>query len=117
MENIRYWAVRQAYYYADESPMNAMLVEESFSLDEESAVKELESIIRNDWTTEVEQTNDKGEVWAVPLADLRGYQSDPQSIKWSEVYYSKDGKCAWVQHSTGTTYKAEVVEVRIENKL
>lgn len=111
MENIGYWAVRLAYYYADESPMNAILSEESLFPDEESAVKELENIIRYDWTTEVERTNEKGEVWAVPLADLRGYQSDPQSIKWSEVYYSEDGKCAWVQHSTGTTYKAEVVKV------
>ena len=79
-------------------------------LDSRSA-KELENTIRYDWTTEVELTNEKGEVWAVPLADLRGYQSDPQSVKWSEVYYSEDGKCAWVQHSTGTTYRAEVVKV------
>ena len=116
MESIGYWAVRQAYYYADESPMNAMLVEEGFFPDEESAIKELEGIIRNDWTTEVERTNERGETWAVPLADLRGYQSDSRSIRWSEVYYSEDGKCAWVQHSTGTTYRAEVVEVIIENK-
>lgn len=111
MENIGYWAVRQAYYYADESPMNAMLITENFFTDEESAIKELESIIRNEWTTEVERTNEMGERWAVPLADLRGYQSDTQSMKWSDVYYSEDGRCAWVQHSTGTTYKAEVVEV------
>lgn len=111
MGNIGYWAVRQAYYYADESPMNAMLITESFFTDEESAIKELESIIRNEWTTEVERTNEMGERWAVPLADLRGYQSDTQSMKWSDVYYSEDGRCAWVQHSTGTTYKAEVVEV------
>ena len=79
------------------------------SLDE--AKQFIEHVVREEWTTTITMPTEDDEFHEEMLADHKGYQSNPDSIKWSEVYYSEEGDMAWVE--IGDTVKLiEAVEMK-----
>lgn len=99
------YVVRVCYYEPDNSFKDTLLMDTFACESEAEAIAQLERVIRDDWTAEVE--TDSG---AVSLADCRGQtQGDyGQHGYWS---YAKDGKTAWMFYSNGYGYKGEVVEL------
>ena len=102
------WCVNVAYWYGDESPRDMLECSVKLFLSKEEAVDELNKIIANDWTTEVEVNGE-----TKLLSDCRGMQQDEDSGKYSEWYYAEDGTLAWVQHGTAYAYKGWVLEVEV----
>jgi hypothetical protein len=77
----------------------------------EEAKKFIEYVIRTEWTTTIAMPTDTDPCYEEMLADHKGYQSDPNSIRWSECYYSADGTLAW--HEIGDAVKLiEAVELK-----
>lgn len=103
------YAVKVAYHYKDESPRDALAIDVVLCDSKEDAVAKLNGIIRNDWTTEVYENGDY-EREPVPLADCRGKQADPDSVRYSDWYYAEDGTLAWAEDA-GYAYRGEVVEL------
>lgn len=102
-----HWIVQECCYYPDEPCGRILTMSVRPYASEEDAVKILEEVIRNEWTTTVLD----GIGGEVALADKRGYADCPGDPKRSEVYYSKDGKTAWAFFSDGHGYKGEVVQI------
>ena len=75
---------------------------------EDAAVRELNRAIREDWTSEIEIDGE-----TKSLADLRGMQQDEDSRKYSDWYYSEDGKLAWHQCGSSFSYRGEVVKLEV----
>lgn len=107
---MKLWCVKVAYYYGEEAPSDELAMDTKLFKSEEEAVKELERVIREDWTTEVRVDDDDKRK---SLADCRGMQEDEDSRKYSEWYYSEDGKLAWVQYGSTHSYRGEVVEIEV----
>jgi len=107
---MKLWCVKVTYYYDEEAPRDTLECDVKLFTNEEDAVKELNSIIANDWTAEVEVNGD-----TKLLADCRGMQQDESSRRFSDWYYSEDGKLAW---AVGTThaYKGQVVEIGVQSE-
>ena len=109
-EPLKIWAVKVAYHYGDESYQHELDTDVKLFLDKNKAIKELERVIRDDWTAEVE-----GDDYLHPksLADMRGHASDEDSVKYSHWYYSEDGTVAWAFYTDGHGYKGEVVQLTV----
>ena len=107
---IKVWAVKVSYHYSEESYQHELDTDVKLFRKKEDAIKELERIIRDDWTAEVE-----GDDYLHPksLADVRGQASDEDDVKYSHWYYSEDGTVAWAFYTDGHGYKGEVVELTI----
>lgn len=105
---MKVWLVKVAYWYDAEAPRDTLECDVKAFLSENAAIKELERVIREDWTTEVDVEGD-----AKSLADCRGMQQDNVSRKYSDWYYSEDGKLAWGFFSGSHGYKGEVVEIEV----
>ena len=57
---------------------------------------------------------DYGEYGGIPTDDWKpGYQSDPESMKWSESAYLDDYTAAWVTHGDNFE-KCEILEFKNE---
>ncbi len=102
------WCVKTAYYYYCESPSEEIACDVKLFASEEDAVRELNRIIREDWTSEVEVNGD-----TKSLADCRGMQQDEGSRKYSDWYYSEDGKLAWHLCDGSFSYRGEVVKLEV----
>ena len=104
------WAVQVSYHYGEESYKDELETDVKLFTNFADAVKELERVIRHDWTAEVE-----GDDYMHPksLADMRGHASDEDSVKYSDWYYSEDGTTAWAFYSDGHGYKGEVVQLPV----
>jgi hypothetical protein len=107
---ISVWAVKVSYHYGEESYRDELETDVKLFANFNDAVKELERIIRDDWTAEVE-----GDDYMHPksLADMRGHASDEDSIKYSHWYYSEDGTTAWAFYDDRYGYKGEVVQLPV----
>lgn len=105
------WAVLQSEVYPGEGRASGIWAGVTIfdSLDE--AKKFIEDVIRTEWTTTIAMPTETDPCHEEMLADHKGYQSNPESIKWSGCYYSEDGTLAW--HERGDTVKLiEAVELR-----
>lgn len=105
------WAVLQSEVFPEEAPASRMWSGITIfdSLDE--AIAFIEKIIRTEWTTTIYMPTDTDPDHEEMLADHKGYHSDPNSIKWSSCYYSKDGKLAW-HEMDGNVKLIETVELK-----
>ena len=104
---MRSWCVKTAYWYDEESPRDTLECDVKMFESEKDAVKELRRAIREDWTSEVE-VNGRTRL----LANCRG-KSERDTVKWSDWYYSEDGKLAWFYHKSGGGYKGWVEEIEV----
>jgi len=102
------WCVKVAFWYGGEAPSAELACDVKLCKSEEEAVKELNRIIREDWTSEIEIDDE-----TKSLADLRGMQQDEDSRKYSEWYYSEDGKLAWQQCGSSFSCRGEVVKLEV----
>lgn len=103
------WIVKVAYYYAEECCRDTLETDVKVCATEAEAVKELDYVIRHDWTAEVSVDGE-----AKSLADCRGMSEDDDSPKYASWYCSEDGKKAWFFGSTGSGYKGEVVKLEVQ---
>ena len=102
------WCVKVAYRYGDEAPSAELACDVKLCMSEKDAINELNRIIRKDWTSEIEIDGE-----TKSLADLRGMQQEEDSRKYSEWYYSEDGKLAWQQCGSSFSYRGEVVKLEV----
>lgn len=102
------WCVKTACYYYCESPSDEIACDVKLFAYEEDAIGELNRVIREDWTSEVEMDGE-----TKSLADCRGMQQDKGSRKYSDWYYSKDGKLAWHLCEGSFSYRGEVVKLEV----
>lgn len=79
--------------------------------DRDAALKYINDVIRNEWTTTVTIPTEEDEFHEELLADNKGFASDEDSIKWSEVHYDEDGEVAWYQRD-GIIKKIGLAEVK-----
>lgn len=108
---IKKWAVQTVDYYEGETYRDSLEMDVKLFNTEEEAIRELNRAIRCDWTTEVVVDEEY-----VYLADCRGMSEQIDSVKYSEWYYSDDGKLAWAFYGAGSGHKGKVVEVELEIK-
>lgn len=109
---MKVWAVKVTYHYSEEAPKDTLECDVKLCANKKSAIDELNRIIRDDWTTTIP---DKNSVDGVKLlADCRGAQEYPDSRKYSDWYYDKDGMLAWSMFSDGHGYKGEVVQLEVK---
>ena len=108
---IKKWAVQTVDYYEGENYRDSLEMAVKLFNTEEEAIRELNRAIRCDWTTEVVVDEEY-----VYLADCRGMSELVDSVKYSEWYYSDDGKLAWAFYGAGSGHKGEVFEVELEIK-
>lgn len=109
--NNKKWAVLQSEVYPGQGHASGMWAGVTIfdSLNEAKAF--IEEVIRTEWTTTIAMPTDTDPDYEEMLADHKGYQSDPESIKWSGCYYSADGTLAW--HEIDNTVKLiEAVELK-----
>lgn len=106
------WAVLQSEVYSAECGFASGLCG-GFTLfsTKGEAIAFIEHVIRDEWTTTITIPRDGDEFHEELLADHKGYQSDKESIKWSDVYYSEDGDEAWCQRDD-TIWKIEAVPMK-----
>ena len=102
------WGVNVACWYGGEAPSAELACDVKLCRSKEDAIKELNRIIREDWTSEIEIDGE-----TKSLADLRGMQQDEDSRKYSEWYYSEDGTLAWHQCGSRFSYRGEVVKLEV----
>ena len=105
------WAVQTVDYYEPEcyrDPIETGLKLFDTRLE---AIDELNRVIREDWTTEVEVDGE-----TKMLADCYGMSED-YSVKYSSWYYSDDGTLAWSFYDNGSGHKGEVVEVELKEAI
>lgn len=102
------WCVKVACWYGEEAPGAELACDVKLCRSEEDAIKELNRVIREDWTSEIEIDGE-----TKSLADLRGMRQDEDSCKYSEWYYSEDGKLAWHQCGSDFAYRGEVVKLEV----
>lgn len=102
------WCVKTACYYYGESPSDEIACDVKLFASEEAAVRELNRAIREDWTSEIEIDGE-----TKSLADMRGMQQDEDSRKYSDWYYSEDGKLAWRLCDGSFSYRGEVVKLEV----
>ena len=103
------WCVKSIYLYNDESPRDTLECDVCIFRTKEEAVKELNRIILEDWTAEVDVDGE-----TKMLADCMGMCEDVGcSPKWSDWYYSEDGTKAWFMYDGTHGYKGEVEEIEI----
>ena len=105
------WAVRTVDYYESECYRDSLEMGLKLFKTKLEAVEELNRVIREDWTTEVEVDGDTR-----MLADCPG-MSETDSVKYSSWYYSEDGTLAWSFYGNGSGHKGEVIEVEFEKGL
>lgn len=91
------WAVIQSEIYPGMGNGNGMWAGFTLFDGKESAIKFIEKVIREEWTTTIKIPTENDEFREELLADHRGYHSDAFSEKWSEVCYSEDGTLAWAE--------------------
>lgn len=83
--------------------------------DKDVALKFINDVIRNEWSTTVTIPTEEDEFHEEQLADHKGYCSPGDSIKWSDVYYAEDGSEAWYQRD-GIIKKIGLVEVKTKGE-
>ena len=103
------WCVKESCYYYEESPGRELACGVKLCRSEEDAIMELNRMIREDWTSEVEIDGE-----TKSLADCRGMREDPDSRNFSEWYYSEDGKLAWHRYLFRFSYRGEVEKLEVE---
>lgn len=101
------WAVMESCHYGYESYRDELSTGVRLFKDKAKAIEELERIIRNDWTVEVDVDGE-----TKSLADCRGYPYDDYP-KHSECHYNEDGTLAWAFFSDDHGYRGEVCEVKV----
>lgn len=106
------WAVVQSEYWPGEAPSRTLFGSFAIFDTKEEAVAFIEKVIREEWTTEVEMPTEEDEYHQEPLADHRGYQSDEDSMKWSDVCYAEDGTEAWADGGASSTKYIKAVPMR-----
>jgi len=79
--------------------------------DRDAALKYINDVIRNEWTTTVTIPTWEDDFHEELLADNKGYTSPDDSVKWADVHYDKDGEFAWYQRD-GITKKIGLAEVK-----
>lgn len=79
--------------------------------DRDKALKYINDVIRNEWTTTVTIPTEEDEFHEELLADNKGYTYPSDGIKWSDVYYAEDGSEAWYQRN-GIVKKIGLTEVK-----
>ena len=106
------WAVIQSEVYSAEDG-NASGICGGFTLlkTKEDALAFVEKVIRDEWTTTITIPTEEDQFHEELLADHKGYQSDEDSVKWSDVYYSEEGDMAWYQRGE-VIRKIEAVPLR-----
>lgn len=106
------WAVIQSEVYSAEDG-NASGICGGFTLFNtgDEALAFVEQVIRDEWTTTITIPTAEDPFHEELLVDHKGYQSDENSVKWSDVYYSEDGDVAWYQHGD-TIRKIEAVPLK-----
>lgn len=88
--------VTTAEWYRDQPPENNPYAHAVPFYTKDSALRYINDVIRRDWTTTIPVEGAGGLVDnEALLADHRGYHSDPNSIKRSDVYYAESGCEAW----------------------
>lgn len=95
--NKKQWVVLQSEIYPGEGRASGMWIGCTEFDSAEDAKRFIEDVIRSEWTTTITIPTDDDSFHEEMLADHKGYQSDPESIKWSSVYYSEDGEMAWTE--------------------
>jgi hypothetical protein len=105
------WAVLQSEVYPGEGRASGMWAGVTIFDSPDEAKKFIEDIIRTEWTTTIAMPTEADPDYEESLADHKGYQSDPNSIKWSGCYYSADGTLAW-QEIGDTVKLIEAVELK-----
>jgi hypothetical protein len=106
--DMKIWCVKVSYWYDQEAPRDTLECDVKLFSSKKAAVDELERVIREDWTTEVEVDGETKR-----LSDCRGMQEggSDSSRKYCDWYYSEDGTLAWTFFWNSHGYKGEVVEV------
>ena len=102
------WAVQTVDYYEQECYRDSIEMDIRLFDTKLEAVEELNRIIRDDWTTEVDVDGD-----VRMLADCPG-KSEMESEKYSSWYYSEYGTWAWAFNSSGG-HKGEVFEIEVDD--
>lgn len=102
------WAVQTVDYYECECYRDSLEMGLKLFKTKLEALNELNRVIREDWTTEVEVNGETKK-----LADCPG-MSETDSVKYSSWYYSEDGALAWSFYDNGSGHKGEVVEVELK---
>ena len=102
------WAFRTVDYYESECYRDSLEMGLKLFDSKLKAMEELNRVIREDWTTEVDVNGE-----TKMLADCYGMSED-DSIKYSAWYYSEDGMLAWSFYDNGSGHKGEVVEVDLK---
>ena len=102
------WAVQTVDYYECECYRDSLEMGLKLFDTRLEAIDELNRVIRQDWTTEVEVDGE-----TKMLADCYG-MSETDSVKYSSWYYSEDGTLAWSFWDNGSGHKGEVVEVELK---
>lgn len=101
------WAVQTVDYYESECYRDTLEMDVKLYDSKLDAIDELERIIRDDWTTEVDVDGE-----TKMLADCRG-MSETDSVKYSSWHYSEDGTLAWSFYDNGSGHKGEIVEIEV----
>jgi hypothetical protein len=102
------WCVKTACFYHGESPINEIACDVKLCASEEDAVRELNRVIREDWTSEVDVGGD-----TKSLADCRGIRLNEDSLNYLEWHYSEDGKLAWHLCDRAFSYRGEVAKLEV----
>lgn len=102
------WAVETVDYYDSECYRDTLEMGLSLFDTRRDAIRELNRVILDDWTTEVDVDGEKK-----MLADCQG-MSETDSVKYSSWYYSGDGTIAWAFYPSGGGHKAEVFEIDVD---
>ena len=105
------WAVQTVDYYESACYRDSLEMGLKLFKTKLEAVEELNRVIREDWTTEVEVDGNTRK-----LADCPG-MSETDSVKYSSWYYSEDGTLAWSFCDNGSGHKGEVIELEFEKGL
>ena len=79
--------------------------------DRDAALKYINDVIRNEWTTTVTIPTDEDEFHEELLADNKGFTDPDDSIKWADVHYDEDGEFAWYQRD-GIIKKIGLTQVK-----
>lgn len=102
------WAVQTVDYYDSECYRDTLEAGVDLFDSRRDAIRELNRVIREDWTTEVDVDGE-----TKMLADCQG-MSETDSVKYSAWYYSEDGMVAWAFCDNGSGHKGEVFEIEVE---
>ena len=101
------WAVKTADYYDGECYRDTLETDVSLFETRREAILELNRVIRDDWTTEVDVDGE-----TKMLADCQG-MSETDIVKYSAWHYSEDGTIAWAFIDNVSGHKGKVVEIEV----